>query len=109
MKLRAIRADDKVKDGTLIAACFHSFFLGSIKTRGVVGHYVLCVNCVYPAHCGGRGGESERERGAGGLSCQRDEIARSYGGTTERAARPGNNSKQRRRIFFMQFNRINVI
>lgn len=64
---------------------------------------------LYPAHSGGRGGESERERGAGGLSCQRDEITRRYGGTTERATRPGNNSKQRRRMFFMQFDRINVI
>lgn len=64
---------------------------------------------LYPAHSGGRGGESERERGAGGLSCQRDEITRSYGGTTERATRPGNHSKQRRRMFFMQFDRINVI
>lgn len=37
MKLRAIRADDKVKDNTLVAACFLSFILLSfltIKTEG---------------------------------------------------------------------------
>lgn len=51
------------------------------------------MHSVYPADIRGRGGESERERGAGSLSRQRHEISRSHGRTTERTTQPGNTFK----------------
>lgn len=80
MKLRAIRADDKVQISMITDSC-------------TAAH--LCeAGCVSSADCRGRSGESEREGDSGSLSGQRDESAGSYRGATERAAQPGNHGNQ---------------
>lgn len=46
--------------------------------------------CVFAAHCRGRGGEPQRERGAGGMPRPRNEISGSDRGASEGAAQSGN-------------------
>lgn len=83
MKLRAIRADDKVQ--ILVMAA------GRAATLDNAG-------CVSAADFRGRSGESERERDSGSLSGQRDESAGSHRGTTEGAAQPGNHGNQEKML-----------
>lgn len=106
MKLRAIRADDKVR--IYVVKMKNKPVVLCLSTRQHLGESSdtgpwLCVTSALclSADSRGGGGKPECERSAGSVSRQRDEISGSHRRTTKRTTRPGNDNSRQMGAFFI--------